>query len=100
MEQEAKLTLLGRYQVRQMVVRLLENRLKIAETLRKDRDSEEVALPADLHYGMPRTGTSILHEVMAEDPAFRPALTWELWYPAPPPEPATHDTTRASSDAS
>jgi hypothetical protein len=93
MEKEARLNLLGRYQIRKMVVRLLENRLKIAETLRKDPGIPEEVLSRPIFItGMPRTGTSILHEVMAEDPAFRPALTWELWYPAPPPEPATHET--------
>jgi hypothetical protein len=92
MEQEANLTLIGRYQVRKMVLRLLENRLKITESLRQDPGIVEEVISRPIFItGMPRTGTSILHEVMAEDPGLRPALTWELWYPAPPPEPATHD---------
>src|SRR5450830_1043710 len=44
MEKEARLNLLGRYQIRKMVVRLLENRLKIAETLRKDPGIPEEVL--------------------------------------------------------
>ena len=76
MEQEANLTLIGRYQVRKMVLRLLENRLKITESLRQDPGIVEEVISRPIFItGMPRTGTSILHEVMAEDPGLRPALT-------------------------
>ena len=35
--------------------------------------------------GMPRTGTSILHDILAQDPANRAPLTWEVMFPSPPP---------------
>jgi hypothetical protein len=93
LEEEAHLHLLGRYEARLMVLRLLENRLKIVETLRKDPGIAEEAMSAPIFVtGMARTGTSILHELLVQDPALRGPLTWEMWYPAPPPEPNTHDT--------
>jgi len=35
--------------------------------------------------GMPRTGTTILHDILAQDPANRAPLTWETMFPSPPP---------------
>ena len=35
--------------------------------------------------GLPRTGTTILHELIAQDPAFRSPASWEVARPVPPP---------------
>jgi hypothetical protein len=35
--------------------------------------------------GLPRTGTTLLHGLLAQDPASRAPLTWEMMYPSPPP---------------
>ena len=42
--------------------------------------------------GQPRTGTTILHDLLALDPTLRAPLTWEVDRPLPPPETSTHDT--------
>ena len=42
--------------------------------------------------GQPRTGTTILYDLLAQDPANRAPLTWEVDQPVPPPETATYDT--------
>lgn len=42
--------------------------------------------------GQPRTGTTILFDLLAQDPRFRVPLTWEVGRPHPPPETATYDT--------
>ena len=42
--------------------------------------------------GQPRTGTTILFDLLAQDPRFRAPLTWEVANPHPPPETATFDT--------
>jgi hypothetical protein len=42
--------------------------------------------------GQARTGTTILHELFAHDPAARAPLTWEVERPCPPPESATYAT--------
>ena len=41
--------------------------------------------------GQPRTGTTILFDLLALDPALRAPLTWEVDRPLPPPDPATRD---------
>jgi hypothetical protein len=40
--------------------------------------------------GQPRTGTTILHDLLAQDPALRVPLTWEVDRPLPPPETETY----------
>jgi hypothetical protein len=42
--------------------------------------------------GQPRTGTTILFDLLAQDPAFRVPLTWEVDKPLPPPSTATYET--------
>ena len=42
--------------------------------------------------GQPRTGTTILHDLLALDPALRAPLTWEVDRPLPPPETASYET--------
>ena len=49
-------------------------------------------VPPIVIVGQGRTGTTILHELLAQDPATRVPLTWEIDRPVPPPETATYDT--------
>lgn len=42
--------------------------------------------------GQPRTGTTILFDLLAQDPGLRAPLTWEVDLPVPPPETGTYDT--------
>lgn len=42
--------------------------------------------------GMPRTGTTILHDILAQDPDTRAPLTWETMFPSPPPRAETSMT--------
>jgi len=42
--------------------------------------------------GFPRTGTTILHDILAQDPDSRAPMTWETMFPSPPPEAATFHT--------
>ena len=42
--------------------------------------------------GQPRTGTTILYDLLALDPTLRAPLSWEVDRPLPPPETATYDT--------
>jgi hypothetical protein len=41
---------------------------------------------------MPRTGTTILHDILAADPDSKAPMTWEAMFPSPPPEAATFKT--------
>jgi sulfotransferase family protein len=90
---EAALTALGRVIARRDLVRLLENRLRLVETLKRhpEIEKEEVRRPIFI-VGLPRTGTTILHELCAEDPSNRVLMTWEVMHPWPPPELATYQS--------
>ena len=49
-------------------------------------------MPPIVIVGQGRTGTTILYDLLAQDPATRVPLTWEVDRPCPPPETATYDT--------
>ena len=42
--------------------------------------------------GQPRTGTTILYDLLAQDPTLRAPLTWEVDHPFPVPQPDTYYT--------
>ncbi len=93
LEEEADLHLLGRIMARNEIVRALVNRLEVQSTLALHPEilDERIDAPV-LVVGTGRSGTSILHELLAQDPAHRVARTWELLHPCPPPERATYET--------
>ena len=95
LEHEADLTLLGRVIARTDLVRLLQNRLHMTDVLMHFPEiaGGEVRQPIVI-VGLPRTGTTILHELLAQDPANRVPMTWEVMHPWPPPERATYETDR------
>jgi len=84
---EAQLTLLGRIAARQDLLRLLANRLRMQEDRRRhpDIDAEQIRQPIFVT-GLPRTGTTLLHGLLARDPVHRAPLNWEVMLPSPPPE--------------
>ena len=90
-EKEAALTTLGRLIARNDILRLLENRLRLIDTWKRHPEilSTPICQPIVI-IGLPRTGTTILHELLAQDPANRVPLTWEVMHPWPPPERATY----------
>jgi hypothetical protein len=93
LEDEADLNLLGRLMARNDIVRALVNRLEVRATLAQHPEilDETIAAPL-LVVGTGRSGTSLLHELLAQDPRHRVARTWELLHPCPPPERATYET--------
>lgn len=93
LENEARLTLLGRVIARADTTRLLENRLHLADAYERHPDiaAGEIRRPIFI-LGLPRTGTSILHELLAQDPANRVPMTWEVHRVWPPPERTTYQT--------
>ncbi|MEO2167925.1 MAG: sulfotransferase, partial [bacterium] len=91
LDQEAQLTFFGRIVARKDLTRLLASRLKMVEDRRRhpEIESEKVRRPLFIT-GFPRTGTTILHAVLAQDPRHRAPMTWETMYPSPPPRTATY----------
>jgi hypothetical protein len=94
-ETEADLSLIGRIAARQDLLRLLANRLRMVEDRKRHPEiaAEEVRRPLFVT-GLPRTGTTLLHGLLAQDPANRAALHWEMIYPSPPPERARYHSDR------
>ena len=93
LEEEAHLTLIGRLVAREEIVRLLANRLQVTDVLARNPEIARGRVEAPLFIlGLPRTGTSILHELLTQDPANRVPMTWEVMHPFPPPEAATFET--------
>ena len=90
---EARLSLIGRIAARHDLTGMLVNRLLIE----RDRvrhpgiADEEIRRPLVIT-GLPRTGSTFLHGLLAQDPANRTPRHWELRSPSPPPERATYET--------
>lgn len=93
LNEEAELNLFGRLFTRDELLRALKVRLQIEDTYKRhpEIDDEVVHAPVVIA-GLPRTGTSILFELLASDPRFGPLLSWEITLPCPPPEAATYFT--------
>ena len=92
-DREAQLHTVGRILTRSDLLNWLENRLRLAAERKQEPEiaTQEIAAPLFIT-GLPRTGTSILHELLACDPAVRVPRHWEVRYPCPAPESA-HGTT-------
>ena len=91
LNEEARLTPLGRLIAREELLTALGNRLHLQAY---HRDHPEIgAAPIErpvIIIGMGRSGTTILHELLALDPENRTPATWEVEMPFPPPETATY----------
>jgi len=87
LDTEAQLHALGRLIARSDVLNWLVNRLHLSHWRKRRPEIANEAVTAPLFItGLPRTGTSILHELLAQDPAQRAPLHWEVRHPCPPPD--------------
>jgi hypothetical protein len=93
LEDEAALSPLGRSIARSSIGMSLENRLQITDWCKRhpEIESERIEGPVII-VGMGRTGTTILHDLLALDPANRVPLSWEADHPCPPPERASYQS--------
>jgi len=93
--EEARLHAFGRLAARSDLLRLLSNRLALeAEWRARPQLSAEVIDRPIFIVGMPRTGTTFLHTLLAQDPRFRVVRTWEAMYPIPAPHADAYETDR------
>jgi hypothetical protein len=93
LEEDAGLHALGRTIAATQLLGNLENRLRLTDCIAREPAISQGRVDRPVFIvGMPRTGTSILHELMGRDPTVRVPRTWEVSYPVPPPEAASHDT--------
>lgn len=93
LREEARLNELGVQIAAGEVVEYLTRRLCITayRTEHPDVATRDVAPPIVI-VGQARTGTTVLYDLLAQDPATRVPLTWEVDRPCPPPEPETYLT--------
>lgn len=85
-EADTGLTNLGRLTLRLRIVRLLENRLRLHELLRRHPEIHDIVLPTPMIVvGLPRSGTTHLVNLLAEDPRRRALPFWESQEPIPVP---------------
>ena len=81
---EARLHPVGRLMARQNIIRLLTNRLRIEDALKREpRISQTTLEPPVFIAGLQRTGTTLLHRLMSCDTDFRYLAAWEAINPAP-----------------
>ncbi|WP_319455353.1 MULTISPECIES: sulfotransferase [unclassified Mycobacterium] len=71
----------------------LTNRLRITQWRKENPDIAAAPIERPIFIvGQPRTGTTILFDLLAQDPDLRPPLTWEVDAPWPVPRPETYGT--------
>ncbi|MEE2677050.1 MAG: sulfotransferase [Myxococcota bacterium] len=93
LENEAELTLLGRVLCRSEVQRFLQNRLRIEDYWKRHPELADEVVEAPVFVcGLARTGTTLLHELLAQDPRNRVPMLWEMMFSVPPPETASYAT--------
>jgi hypothetical protein len=92
---EARLHLFGRIAARHDLTGMLVNRLQMERDRRQHPDiaAEQIRRPLVIT-GLPRTGSTFLHGLLAQDPANRTPRHWELRFPSPPPDRLTYDVDR------
>jgi hypothetical protein len=83
-EREARLHPVGMRITRGRLVAVLENRLRVQGVLTRHPEilREPVEAPLVIA-GLQRTGTTLLHRLLAAHPGLRSLASWEALYPAP-----------------
>jgi len=90
---EAKLHTVGRLIARDDLLNSLQVRLELTDWRRRHPEIAQEPIERPIFItGLPRTGTSITHELLAADPRHRAPRHWECRNPCPPPERARYTT--------
>lgn len=93
LNEEARLNKIGRIIAFGEVLRHLTNRLRVTDDIKRHPEILDVKIVKPIFVmGLPRTGSTFLHDLMAQDPDNRVPMTWECNYMSPPPEAATYET--------
>ncbi len=87
LREEAPLNATGIALMRGRVLESLMTRLRTEDWIRRNPEieREEIAAPIVV-VGQTRTGTTMLHRLLASDPRHHGALWWEVRFPAPLPD--------------
>ena len=89
---EAQLNTVGRLAARGMLTGLIGSYVELNDWFDKHPEEENQVIEKPLFIvGLPRTGTSAMHGLMATDPGNRSPLFWEVNTPLPRPHPDHFD---------
>jgi hypothetical protein len=100
LQAEGDLSEVGEVVAAAMIVDFLKSRLRVIDWHNRYPEIGQATVPDPvLVIGQPRTGTTILFDLLAQDPRFRVPLTWEVAQPHPPPETSTYPTDPRIGDA-
>ncbi len=89
--EQANLTAFGRKFLGSLAVRDLARRLQVLQTLREHPEIAAVPIPRIVYVtGLERSGTTLLHNLVARHRHGRALLRWELMEPVPPPDVETY----------
>jgi Sulfotransferase family len=93
---DARLSVIGVEVAHLDLIRALKNRLDVIAWRKQHPEIAEKPITSPIFIvGQPRTGTTILYDLLAQDPELRAPLTWEVDAPCPVPQPETyHDDPR------
>ncbi|WP_437821073.1 sulfotransferase family protein [Sorangium sp. So ce1078] len=100
LEDEAELALLGRLGFGDEIERQIANRLLLREDVRREPRIAEQRTPRPVFIvGYPRTGTTLLHNLMTLHPEAHAPRLWRLYAPSPPvrPKDEARDPRRAAA---
>jgi hypothetical protein len=90
LESDARLNPVGQYIARERALAHIVNRLSYVNDRKLyPRIAQQKIVKPVFIIGLGRTGSTILHDILAQDPANRAPLTWEVTFPSPPPQTAT-----------
>jgi len=103
---EAHLSPLGELALEEQILGNLRNRLRVTAWVEEHPELLEAPVERPIIVlGLPRTGTTLLHELFHRDPANRSLMRWEALDSVPPPD-AAHftddpriETARAAQEA-
>ncbi|MFK8186311.1 MAG: beta-ketoacyl synthase N-terminal-like domain-containing protein [Phormidesmis sp.] len=88
---EAELHLMGQKFMQELTTRLLVNRLEIQAELKRHPEILQTPVTQPLFIlGLPRTGSTYLHNLLCQDPSVRWLSLWEGYTPYPSPDPKTY----------
>ncbi len=83
-QDEARLHPIGRAITRGRIVNTLKNRLRIEKLIAAHPEIEDIPIEAPIVIaGLQRTGTTMLHRLLAADPRLRALSSWESLNPVP-----------------
>lgn len=92
LEEEAGLHALGRFLMRGHILNILETRLRLAAIWQGPAKSVTAPIEKPIFVtGMPRSGSTFLHELLFQDPENRSPRVWEVMFPIPAPQPNLPD---------